>query len=182
MRTARKLKLVVWPGFDWWNGPPQVSPLDQWRQRKALLKRINAFQIGHTEQPSEAQTTTSGDPSSAGLDAVTVAVGKILVQLPAIEELDLTILIATGDMFRWDLPDVKWEKIQPWLDGPVVESGGIQLRKVCRTLTSVWQMPDAEVASHQPFYVQKEVRGDASSNSWQVERQGGLRAVSGANF
>ncbi|KAF2622526.1 hypothetical protein BU25DRAFT_462846 [Macroventuria anomochaeta] len=176
MKTARKLKLVVWPAFDWWNGPPQVSPLEQWRQRKALLKRINAYQVGHTEQPSEAESAKTSDTAQPRLDAVSVAVGKILAQLPAVEELDLGVFIATGDLFRWDLPDVKWEKIQPWLDGPITRTGGVQLRRVSRTLTSVWQMPEVEIASQQPFYVQKETRSDTLSNKWRVERQGGLRA------
>lgn len=180
MRSARKLKIVVWPGFDWWNGPPQVSPLEQWRQRKALLKRINAYQVGHTVQPSEAESTETGSSAAARPDAVSVAVSKVLDQLPLVEELDLSVFIATGDLFRWDLPDVKWEKIQPWLDGPITRSGELQLRKVSRTLTSVWQMPEAEIASHQPFYVQTEMRSNTSTNRWRVERQAGLRAVSGA--
>ena len=181
IRTARKLKLVVWPGFDWWNGPPQVSPLEQWRQRKALLKRINAYQVGHTEQPSEAESTQTSSSTAARPDAVCIAIGKILDQLPMVEELDLSVFIATGDLFRWDLPDVKWAKIQPWLDRPVITSGGLQLRKVSRRLTSVWQMPEVEIASHQPFYVQKETRSGPSSNKWRVERQAGWRAVSDAN-
>jgi hypothetical protein len=179
MRPVRKLKMVVWPGFDWWNGPPQASPLEQWRQRKALLKRINAYQVGQTVQPSEAESTETGSSAAARLDAVSVAVSKILDQLPLVEELDLSIFIATGDLFRWDLPDVKWERIQPWLDGPITRSGELQLRKVTRTLTSVWQMPEVEIASHQPFYVQTEMRSNTSTNRWSVERQAGLRAVSG---
>ncbi|KAF1364442.1 hypothetical protein EJ07DRAFT_99502 [Lizonia empirigonia] len=156
MWTVRRLKLIIWPGFDWWNGPPQVSPL--------------------------AETAGTDVVAETKLDAVVVAVRKVLDQLPAIEELDLSIFIATGDLFRWDLPDVKWEKIQPWLDGPITKSGGLKLRKVSRTLTSVWQMPEVISASYQPFYVQKETRSDTSTNRWHVERQGGLRAVSGARW
>lgn len=181
METSRKLKMVVWPGFDWWNGPPRVSPLEQWRQRKALLKRINAYQVGHTEHPSEAESTKTNDTTAAKPDAVSVAIGKILDRLPAVEEIDLSVFIATGDLFRWDLPDVKWERIQPWLDSPITRSGGLRLHRVSRTLTCVWQRAEVEIASHQPFYVQKETRSDISSNKWRVERQGGLRAVSGAN-
>lgn len=179
MKDARKLKIIVWPGFDWWSGPPQVSPLEQWRQRKALLKHINANQAGHTEQPSEDESikTSNAEPKP---DAVTAAVGKILAQLSAVEELDLSVFIATGDLFRWDLPDVKWEKIQPWLDVPISKSVGKHLRSVSTALTSVWQWPESEIASQQPFYVQKETRSDAASNKWRVERHAGWRAVSGA--
>ncbi|KAJ8109607.1 hypothetical protein OPT61_g7331 [Boeremia exigua] len=176
IKHARRLKIVVWPGFDWWNGPTQASPLEQWRQKKALLKRINAYQIGHTEQPGQVEASQTSESSQTKPDAVSVAVGKILRQLPAVEELDLNILIATGDLFRWDLPDVKWERIQPWLDGPIVKDEGMRLRKVSRTLTSVWQRPDVEIASHQSFYVQKETRIDGLSNKWLVQRQAGLRA------
>jgi hypothetical protein len=104
MRTVRKLKMVIWPGFDWWNGPPQVSPLEQWRQRKALLKRIVAFQVGHTEQPNEGDIAKPGLSSPTKLDAASVAIGKILDQLPAIEELDLSVFIAMGEdptLARW---------------------------------------------------------------------------------
>lgn len=180
MQTVRRLNVIVWPGFDWWNGPPQASPLEQWRERKALLKRIAAYQVGCTEQPSKAETIGKSAPATK-MDAVSVAIGKILDKLPAVEELNLTVSVATGDLFRWDLPDVKWEKIQPWLDGPITRSGGLQLRKVSRTLTSVWQKPNEDTANHQPFYVQNETRSDTPNSKWLVERQGGLRAVSGAN-
>lgn len=179
MHTARKLKIVVWPGFDWWNGPPQTSPLEQWRQRKALLKRVNAYQLGHTELPLHTAAARTEESLQPKLDAVSTAVRKLLDRMPAVEELDLSILIATGDLFRWDLPDVKWEKIQPWLDGPITKSGDMQLRKVSRSLTSVWQRPETEFASHQPFYVQEEERSELSSTTWRVKRQAGWRAVSG---
>ena len=182
MSTVRKLKLVVWPGVEWWNGTSQVSPLEQWRQRKALLKRINAYQVGHTDQPNEAEAAKTHDVAAPKLDAVSVAVGKVMDQLTAVEELELNVLIATGDLFRWDLPDIKWERVQPWLDGPVMRSSGAQLRKVSRTLTSVWQLPEAETASHQPFYVQRETRIDTSSDKWQVDRQAGFHAVSNATI
>ncbi|KAF2997972.1 hypothetical protein E8E13_006461 [Curvularia kusanoi] len=173
---TRKLKLVIWPGFDWWNGPSQTASLERWRQKKAMLKRINAYQVGHTEPPSETQAPEASSATKIQPDAVSVAIEKILEQLPVVEELDLNILIATGDLFRWDLPDVKWEKIQPWLDGAVTKRGCQQLRKVSRRLISVWQKPELEIASHQPFYIQKEKRSDVMSNTWCVERQGGWRA------
>ncbi|KAJ4346173.1 hypothetical protein N0V95_005637 [Ascochyta clinopodiicola] len=176
MRTLRKLRLVIWPGFDWWDGPPKASPLEQWRQRKALLKRISTSQDVCTAWPSEAEPVNTGGSDAIKLDAVSVAVGKVLDQLPAVEELDLVIFIATGDLFRWDLPDIKWEKIQPWLDGPITRSGGLRLRKVSRTLASVWQKPESDAVGQQPFYVQKETRSDILNNKWHVKRQGGLRA------
>lgn len=181
MKDARKLKMVVWPGFDWWNGPPQVSPLELWRQRKALLKSASG---GHAGQNHQQRTAASADTSNTALkmDSVTVAVGKILAQLPNVEELNLSVFIATGDLFRWDLPDVKWEKIQPWLDAPISKTVGKHLRRVTTSLTSVWQWPESELASQQPFYVQKELRSDAASNKWRVERQAGWRAVSGARL
>lgn len=178
MKDARKAKLVVWAGLDWWNGPPQVSPLELWRQRKALLKSTGADQIAQNQQQRIAADSANGGKNAPKLDAVTIAVGKLLAQLPAVEELDLNIFIATGDLFRWDLPDVKWEKIQPWLDAPISKTVGEHLRKVTTSLTSVWQWPESELASQQPFYVQKETRGDVTSSKWRVERQAGWRAVS----
>ncbi|KAF3039409.1 hypothetical protein E8E12_008806 [Didymella heteroderae] len=175
MKDARKLKMVVWPGFDWWNGPAEVSPLELWRQRKAFLKCTSADQVGHTQQQSETGPSKISN-AVPKLDAVTVAVGKILNQLPAVEELDLSLFIATGDLFRWDLPDIKWAKIQPWLDAPISKTVGKQLRKVSTSLTSVWQWPESELASQQPFYVQKETRSDVESNRWRVARQAGWRA------
>jgi len=178
MKDARNLKMVVWPGFDWWNGPPQVSPLELWRQRKALLKSASADQVGQTQQQREAGTASTSN-ATPKLDAATVAVGKILAQLPAVEELDLSVFIATGDLFRWDLPGVKWEKIQPWLDAPISKTVGRRLRKVTTSLTSVWQWPESVLAGQQPFYVQKETRDNVASSKWRVERQAGWRAVSG---
>lgn len=179
MKDARKLKIIVWPGYDWWNGPLQVSPLEQWRQRRALLKRTSIDQVGHTEQSGDAESTKTSDTGPKP-DAVTVAVGKVLNQLPAVEQLDLSVFIATSDLFRWDLPDVKWEKIQPWLDTPISKNVGKRLRSVSTTLTSVWEWPESEIASQQPFYVQKETRSDLASNKWRVERLAGWRTVSSA--
>ena len=181
IKNARKLKMIVWPGFDWWNGPPPVSPLELWRQRKALLKSNSADQVGEHQQQHEA-TSANASNTAPKLDAVTVAVGRILAQLPAVEELDLSVFIATGDLLRWDLPDVKWEKIQPWLDAPISKTVGKHLRKVTTSLTSVWQWPESELAGQQPFYVQKETRGGVASNKWRVERQAGWRAVSGSRL
>lgn len=184
MKPTRRLKMVIWPGFDWWNGPKKDSPLEQWRQRKALLKRANFDQVVHSEQLRNTESTKEGESTDPNpkLDAVSVAVRKILGQLPAIEELELSIFIATGDLFRWDLPDVKWEKVQPWLDMPVAEHKYQQLQKVTRKLTSVWQKPEVEVASQQAFYVQTETRIHVCGSTWRVERQGGLRAVSDAEL
>lgn len=181
MKDARKLRMVVWPGFDWWNGPPQVSPLESWRQRKALLNSASSGQVDQNHQQNTAAYVNESN-TVPKMDSVTVAVGKILVQLPNVEELDLSIFIATGDLFRWDLPDVKWERIQPWLDAPISKTVGKHLRKVTTSLTSVWQWPESELASQQPFYVQRELHSDVAKNKWRVERQAGWRAVSGARL
>ena len=144
IQKARKLQLVVWPGFDWLDG----------------------------ERPPSLRFPRPGKPN-----ALTFAIDKILEQLPAVEELSIHILVATGDLFRWDLPDAKWEKIQPWLDRSVTSIGRPALKKVSRTMATVWKSQSAETLGYQPIYEQSEVR-IASGNSWNVRRKGGLRTVS----
>jgi hypothetical protein len=110
-------------------------------------------------------------------NALTFAIDKILEQIPTVEELSIHILVATDDLFRWDLPDAKWAKIQPWLDRSVTSIGHPALKKVYRTMTTVWRTQGAETLGCQPIYEQSEVR-IGSGNSWNVRRKGGLRTVS----
>jgi hypothetical protein len=148
MQKAKKLQLVVWPGFDWLDG----------------------------EKPPSRRF-----PRPAKPNPLTFAIDKILEQIPAVEELRIHILIATGDLFRWDLPDAKWENIQPWLDRSVTSIRQLALKKVSRTMATVWENRSDEVLGYQPIYEQNEMR-IGSGNSWNVKRHGGLRTVRMAPF
>jgi hypothetical protein len=143
MQKAKKLQLVVWPGFDWLDGEKQPS-----------------LRFPRPVKPNP----------------LTFAIDKILEQIPAVEELSIHILVATGDLFRWDLPDAKWGNIQPWLDRSVTSIRQLALKKVSRTMATVWENRSDEVQGYQPIYEQSEVR-IGSGNSWNVKRQGGLRTV-----
>ena len=150
MGNARKLRLVLWAGYDWWNGGI-VQP----------LRRI--------EKPEARNLATS---ISARPDAATIAISMILEHLGAVEELEVDVLLHASDGGRWDLPDNKWEKIQPWLDGPVTMTGGQALKRVVRRLAGVYRPSEPE-----PFYTQIEVR-QGDGKLWRVKRRGDMRTAS----
>ncbi|KAG9191478.1 hypothetical protein G6011_10212 [Alternaria panax] len=142
MEKAKKLRLIVWPGYDWWNGGPQVF----------VDKRGNAH----------INSGEAGKPNAAS-----VVISRILQYFPHVEELDLDVLMQASDGGRWDLPDKKWENVQPWLDASVMPSMGETLKKVTRKLIGFWKSSDPE-----PFYIQHEVR--QSGNTWKVDRKGDM--------
>jgi hypothetical protein len=147
MNKARKLRLTIWPGYDWWNGGPQPF------YDKRGNARIN---------PGEA----------AKPNAASVAISTVLQQLPHVEELVVDVLMQAEDGGRWDLPDRKWENLQPWLDSPITPNVGQALKKINRNLTGFWKATEPE-----PFYVQHEMR-QGSGNTWKVERKGDMVTVS----
>jgi hypothetical protein len=148
MERSRKLRIVAWAGFDWWNGA-----------RPRTLVKVNG-------------RPTIDSTAPARPDAVSFAIGKILEQLPAVEELELDVLANVGDLSRWDLPEVAWANIQYWLDGPIVPNAGQNLRKVSRRLAGVWNPKLVEA-----IYEQQETRLDGSE-TWHIKRHGDMRTVS----
>lgn len=150
IEKTKKLRLAIWPGYDWWNGGPQVF-FD-----KRGNTRIN---------PGEA-----GKPNAAS-----VAISRVLQYFPNVEELNVDVLMQASDGGRWDLPDKKWENVQPWLDAPVTPNMGEALKKVTRKLTGFWKTSEPE-----PFYIQHETR--QSSNTWKVDRNGDMGTVSRSGY
>ncbi|KAJ4373276.1 hypothetical protein N0V83_003570 [Neocucurbitaria cava] len=148
MDKARKVRLVIWPGFDWWAGglPQPLRGVDK------------------PETPSLSKSGTTR-PNTAS-----VAIGKVLERLPAIQELNVDVLMSAADGSRWDLPDNKWEKVQPWLNEPISIHGGRALKKVVRRLAAVWKPSQAAEA----FYTQIET-DQGSGKPWKVERKGDMR-------
>ncbi|KAF1914757.1 hypothetical protein BDU57DRAFT_540636 [Ampelomyces quisqualis] len=145
MDRARKLRLVIWPGYDWWNGA----------RPQAFTKINGRIKIDANAPPKP--------------DALSVSIGKVLDCLPAVEELQVDVLAHVGDLSRWDLPDSVWTKIQYWLDGPIASEGGHALQKVCRKITGVWSPGCIET-----LYDQQETRtGDGSK--WHIKRHGDMR-------
>jgi hypothetical protein len=149
MERSKKLRLVVWAGYDWWNG-----------SRPRATKIVN----GRPKIDENAQATKP--------DAVSFAIEKVLERLPAVEELEVVIQAHTDEFSRWDLPDVVWQNMQYWLDGPITREGGQPLKKVHRKLAVVWHAKLVEA-----FYEQQETR-QGDSGTWHVKRHGDMRTVS----
>jgi hypothetical protein len=142
MDRAKKLRLVIWPGFDWWNG-----------SRPRSFIKVNGRMKIDEEAPPQP-------------DAVSVAIGKVLERLPAVEELEVDVVAHVSEFSKWDLPDLAWTNIQYWLDGPIVRGAGKKLNKVNRRLAGVWGAKLVEA-----FYEQQETRLD-EGNTWHVKRHG----------
>lgn len=151
IQHTRKLKLAIWPGFEWWNGGPQRLT------DKYGNLHVNLAQVSR-------------------LDAVTVAIGKLLEVLPNIEDLAIDVLMQASEAGNWDLPDRKWENIQAWLDASILDTSisthGQALQRVARRLIGFWKASEPE-----PFYNQLETR-KAPGSVWEVERKGDMGTVS----
>jgi hypothetical protein len=145
MDKAKRLSVFLWPGYDWWNGGPQVL----------IDKRGNAcVNPGKGAKPNAAST----------------AINSMLQHFPLVEELSVHVLMQASEGGRWDLPDRKWENIQPWLDAPIASNVGPNLMKITRKLTAFW-----DVSRPETFYVQHEVRQTGSD--WKVDRKGDMGTV-----
>lgn len=153
MERVKRLRLVVWPGYDWWNG-----------QRPRAVRRVKGH-LQHVEQ-------SHSDAELLKPDVVSLAIGKILERFPAVEELSIDVLILVNDVARWDLPDQKWDNIQYWLDGPVTRDYPLTVRKVVRRLAVAW-IPPVEEA----FFTQVETRL-GEGKTWRIKRRGDMRTVS----
>ncbi|KAI8932653.1 hypothetical protein NX059_010149 [Plenodomus lindquistii] len=142
MQRARKLKLDIWPGYEWWNGGPQ--PLtDKYGNLRANVANVS--------KPN----------------AATVAIGRVLEQIPHVEELAIDVLMQGQEASSWDLPDRKWENIQPWLDISITLRSQT-LKKVTRRLVAF-----VKASTPEPFYTQLETRQNTGP-IWKVERKGDM--------
>ncbi|EAT90629.1 hypothetical protein HBI56_158130 [Parastagonospora nodorum] len=145
IERARKLRIVVWAGYDWWNG-----------SRPRAMTRINGRMRIDENAPAKP-------------DAVSFAIGKLLERLPAVEELEVIVLARVGDFSKWDLPDPAWTNIQYWLDGPILPEKRETLRVVKRQLAAVWGFDELEA-----IYEQQETRV-GESGTWHVKRHGDVK-------
>lgn len=148
IQKAKKLRLVLWPGYDWWNGGPPVF----------VDKRGNA----------RVNSDETAKPNAAS-----IGITEMLHYFPHVEELNVDVLMQASEGGRWDLPDRKWENIQPWLDIPVAPNVRPNLIKITRKLIAFWNASRPET-----FYVQHEVR--ETGNTWKVDRSGDMGTVSGS--
>lgn len=146
MERAKKLRLILWPGFDWWNGGAPVM-VDKYGNA-----RVNPDAV---DKPNVA----------------TVAITEVLQHFPHVEELNVDVLMQASEGGRWDLPDRKWENIQPWLDAPIASDVGPNLVKITRNLIAFWDASKPET-----FYVQHEVL--ETGNTWRIDRNGDMGTVS----
>lgn len=133
MKHVRRLKIILWPGYDWWSGGPQP-----------LTDKLGRLHLNADQTPK--------------FNAASTAIGKVLDQFIHVEDLNIDILMQASELGRWDLPDQKWEPILPWLNGPVTNEGSHSLRKVSRTLYGLWNTSEPE-----PFFTQVEVRKELST-------------------
>jgi hypothetical protein len=148
IERSRRLRVVVWAGYDWWNG-----------SRPRPMIRVNGRMRMDENAPAKP-------------DAVSFAINQILERLPAVEELEVDILAHVNDISRWDLPDPAWTNVQYWLDGPIASSNTQALKNVRRRLAAVWISKKIET-----FYEQQESRA-GESDKWHVKRHGDVRTVS----
>jgi hypothetical protein len=152
MHGSRKLRLVIWPGYDWWSG-----------SRPRSMVRVNGKLKIDPDAPAKP-------------DAVSFAIAKVLECLNEVEELEIDVLSHVGDMSRWYLLDTTWENIQYWLDSPIMPftsttnhiSKNSKLKRVKRRLAGVWESKMIEAS-----YVQEETR--VEGQTWHVKRHGDMR-------
>ncbi|KAF2678052.1 hypothetical protein K458DRAFT_446655 [Lentithecium fluviatile CBS 122367] len=137
----KKMKFIVWAGYDWWSGNSTRPVISIDRSRRAKPKRTWPDQTD-VQQPSVRREDDSIPSQARRPDRLAVAIDTVLQHLPVVEELQVDVLLHATDFTNWDLPEeIKWEGIREWLDGPVSLSAGAQLKKVHRRLIVVHQGP-----------------------------------------
>ncbi|KAF2466331.1 uncharacterized protein BDR25DRAFT_237443 [Lindgomyces ingoldianus] len=107
LRHLKKVKFLVWGGWDFWFGPPKRRP-GSGRHQKAL--------------PSVEQNPLS------------IALKTLMSYLPNVEEVNIDLLMHIRDYWNLDLPDIKWAGIEGWLLEPIYQASNVHLRKVHRRL------------------------------------------------
>jgi hypothetical protein len=60
------------------------------------------------------------------------AIAGMMAYLPEVEEVQINVLLHAAEYWNWDLPDNRWEGLQPWLEGPAFPSVGPNIKKVVR--------------------------------------------------
>lgn len=130
LRRLKKLKLTVWAGYSWWEGPVERRFIGIEVRPTARFKRTSPDQDDKLQEPTQwkEEAACYSKPDNA----LSTAIDAILKNLPLIEEVNVDILMHVSDYFNWDLPDVKWEGVQSWLDGPVCSNTGDGLKRVYR--------------------------------------------------
>ncbi|KAF2266416.1 hypothetical protein CC78DRAFT_566809 [Lojkania enalia] len=133
----RKIKFVVWGSWEWWN---PVSPeIIVQRLKKAKLrakaKKIQAASAQGADASAQSLQDDDGAPAlESRVDPLFVAIGLLMKHFPLVEDISVDVLIHMSDLRTWDLPDVSYEGIRPWLDGPIYPPDGRRLKKAYRRL------------------------------------------------
>ncbi|KAF2194787.1 hypothetical protein K469DRAFT_547510 [Zopfia rhizophila CBS 207.26] len=108
LRQIKRVKFIIWGGWDWWRGPKE------------------------TLTPKAEFSATQ--PESTKPDQLSVAVDRVLRHLPLVEDVSIDVLMHVSDYWNWDLPEVRWEGIQGWLDGRIYPNDERKLKRVYRRL------------------------------------------------
>lgn len=139
----KKIKFIVWAGFDWWSGAstrPIVNAA-RTRTKKAILKRMQSDQDDVIEQPSQWEEDDAASQSAPRPNQVTTAINTLLPYLPLVEEVHVDVLWHVMDFWNWDLPEDKLAGIRGWLDSPLCSTTEHKLKKVHRRIV-VFHPPD----------------------------------------
>ncbi|KAF1998422.1 hypothetical protein P154DRAFT_621779 [Amniculicola lignicola CBS 123094] len=128
---VRKLRVLVWAGFDFWKGPvllrrmwEEYDKLSGAKPVRSKVKRTTSDQTDELVHSPIFATTTGGKEKKYAPplppNPLSVVIEKLLGYMPMVEELEVDVLIHTHLYWNWDLPDdeghVQWEGLRPWLD------------------------------------------------------------------
>ena len=147
LSRIKKLKLIVWAGYEWWSGISTRPIISISRFRRLKSRRVWSDQTDVQPPPATREQEDEDNASTLPLpprpNLLATAIDALLHHLPLLEGLHIDIPLHILDFTNWDLPDdIKWEGIRPWLDGPVCASAaGRRLKKVQRRLGVVRPTP-----------------------------------------
>ncbi|KAF2715420.1 hypothetical protein K504DRAFT_529598 [Pleomassaria siparia CBS 279.74] len=201
LSRVRRIKFVVWGGYDWWKGPQRryIRPTTSTTTTttttgksgpSSLVKRAPLLSSSSSADKTDKTDGIASTPKQQGKlilaaaaedakpDAVSVAVDALLVHLPHIEHVAIDALIYAGDYWNWDLAENRWEGLEAWLKTTVHAHDGSPVKKVHRRLIACEPMPPTRgvVFYHQLEEVQEqeqeETRGGAAGCSMIHVQQG----------
>ena len=148
----KRIKFMVWAGYEWWSGESTRPIAKTRRLQKARLSRTSADQDDAVLQPSLWETNDVGAPLVPRPNPLSVAIDALLRFLPLVEEINIDLLMHHSDWWSWDLPDIWWEGIRTWLDGPVSPISEGKVNKIDRRVVLThydWHKPATLLEQHE---------------------------------
>ena len=174
LSRIRRIKFIVWAGYDWWSGRSEPTHQKVERLQRAQFKRTSSDQDDELLAPSQwkqipLSSRSCDDNVSHG--PLSKALATLLDYLPLVSDIHVDVLMSVPDYLNWDLPEQKWNCVEKWLHGPLACSTKAERERIAtvqRRLITVGLVGPPKVFS-KVFFRQREERS-RDGNMFNVKR------------